>query len=218
MTTKEFKIAENTRRIAGLLAEKMPHLDFAIWDLSEFMHTFHNVRRNMIFIECEEVARKEVISKLADEPKLRGYIVYSGGRKPKAINEEWASARSTEEIRSVIVVLSRKDFAETMKLGESIRVPSIERRLVDLMAYALKGYLPIGFDEAIDATIWYLKRGELRMTALQRYATRKYLGWFVDILIFKLEEKGVVSAASVDPRYLENGRRYFEAIKRVDEI
>jgi hypothetical protein len=214
MTNKSrYEPAENTKRIARLLAERMPHLEFAFWDLSEFMPAFHNVRRNMIFIECESLAHKEVISSLAADPKLRNYLVYSGERKPVAINEEWASAKSTKEIRDVIAVIARRDFKETDVFEKNARIPSLERQLVDLMAYSLRGYLPIALDEAVDAFAWHVKRNAVRITYMQRYATRRYMGWFLDILLYKLAEEGKIMA--VDPRYLENGRRYYEAILRV---
>ena len=204
--------AENTKRIAGLLTNRMPHLEFAYWDLSDFMPAFHNVRRNMIFIECEKLAHREVIGALADKPELRNYLVYSGDRKPVTINEEWASAKSTGEIRDVIVVIARTDFHETEGEGNA-HIPSVERRLVDLLAYSLKGYLPFTIEEAIDALAWEIKNGNLKITTMQRYATRRYVGWLFDILMYKMKENG--SMPSIDPRYVESGKRYYDAVLRV---
>lgn len=218
MTSKEMALAPNTVKIGQLLAERMPHLEFSIWDLSEFMHVFHNVRRNIIFIECEKIALEEVLGTLAGEEKLRDYLFYTGERKPKSVNEEWATARSTQELRDVVVVIARKDFTETKPAAGGMRVPTIERRIVDLLAYSLREWLPISVGEAVDILLWFLKKGELRITFLQRYATRRYLGWFLDIALYKLEEKGLVNRATVDPRYIENGRRYLESIKRVDQL
>ena len=218
MTNKwKYAPAENTKRIAGLLASKMPHLKFAFWDLSDFMPAFHNVRRNMIFIECEKLAHKEVIGALADKPKLRNYLVYSGDRKPVTINEAWASAKSTNEIRDVIVVLARKDFGGTdaFEGNENVRHPSVERRLIDLLAYSLKGYLPFTIEEAVDALAWEAKNGNLRITAMQRYATRRYIGWLFDMLIYQLHEGGRMP--SIDPRYIESGKRYYDAVLRIEK-
>jgi len=206
--------AENTKRIARLLINRMPHLEFAFWDLSDFMPAFHNVRRNMIFIECEKLAHKEVISALADKPELRNYLVYSGDRKPVTINEAWASAKSTNEIRDVIVVIARTDFHETEGFEGNAHIPSAERRLVDLLVYSLKGYLPFTLEEATDALAWEIKNGALKITTMQRYATRRYIGWFFDIVMYKLHESGRVSA-SIDPRYVKSGKRYYESIMRL---
>lgn len=208
-------IAKNTARIGELLAAKMPHLEFAIWDLSDFMPAFHNVRRTMVFIECEELARPEVINTLAGNDP-RNYLVYTGERKPKAMNEAWASAKSTGEIRDAIIVVARKDFKETEKWKVNIHVPWIERRLVDLMAYSVRGWLPISIEEAVDALTWHLKKGSVRITVLQRYATRRYLGWFLDIILYKLDKKGEAKIGNLDPRYLEAGERFLAAIGRVD--
>lgn len=205
--------AENTKRIARLLIERMPHLAFAFWDLSDFMPAFHNVRRNMIFIECEKMAHGEVISALAGKPELRNYLVYSGERKPVAINDEWASGKSTEELRDVIVVVARKDFKETDGFEGNARIPKVERKLVDLLAYSIRGYLPFMLEEAIDALEWEVKNGSLKITTMQRYATRRYFGWFFDIMMYKLGKSGRLP--SVDPRYAESGKRYYEAVLRL---
>lgn len=214
-----WRLAKNTERMARAIAERMPHLEFAIWDLSEFMPAFHDVRRNMIFIECNKIALKEVMRTLASDPKLGNYLFYLGERKPRTVNEEWASAKSVEEIRDVVVIIARKDFTETTQMEGNARVPSVERRVVDLLAYSLRGWLPITVDEAIDAFLWSVKQGQLKTnTSLQRYATRRYLGWFLDLVLFKLEEKGEINRTQVDPRYIEAGQRYLNAIKRVENL
>jgi len=215
-------IANNTMKIGRLIAERMPHLKFAFWDLSEFMSAFHNVRRNMIFVECEKIAKEEVIRVLAEDPKMRDYLVYSGERKPKAVNEEWANAKSTEEIRDVIVVLARKDFGETEVYSGNACVPTLERRLTDLIYYSLKGYLPITLDEAINALEWNLNKTGISITRMQRYATRRYIGWFFGIILYSLVKKNRVNPhmAGIDPRYLDSGKRYYDAILnlKVDEL
>jgi hypothetical protein len=213
--TKEWKhaLAENTKRIARLLSGRMPHLEFAFWDLSDFMPAFHNVRRNIIFIECERLAHKEVISALADKPELRNYLVYLGDKKPVTINEAWASAKSTDEIRDVIVVVARTDFYETDEFEGNARIPRVERRLVDLLAYSLKGCLPFTIEEAFDALEWGARGGRLKITTMQRYATRRYVGWFFDILMYRMNERD--SVPSIDPRYVESGKRYYDAVLKV---
>lgn len=212
-------LAPNTAKIAKLLSEKMPHLEFAIWDLSDFLPAFHNVRRTMIFIECEELAREEAISTLAGlKGKPGEYLVYTGERKPKVINETWANAKSTEEIRDVIIVIARKDFAETHKVesNSNIHIPTIERRLVDLIAYAVRGWLPISIEEVVDAFKWNLKKGNLKITSLQRYASRRYMGWFIDTTLYTLSKNKEIDSSNIDPRYLELGKRYLTAIKEVE--
>ena len=211
-------LAERTKGIGRLLAKRMPHLEFVFWDLSEFLPVFHNVRRNMIFIECEKIARNEAISALAGEPKLRDYLVYSGERKPEIVNEEWASAKSTKGIRDAIVVMSRRDFGETVVFEGNARVPTLERRLMDLLYYSLKGYLPMALDEAVNALAWFLNNRGVSITRMQRYSTRRYIGWFFSIVLCRLVEKKMINPNIVEPRYLENGRRNRNAVLRVDEL
>ena len=126
MTNIKETVAPNTYKIAELLSERMPHLKFAIWDLSEFMHTFHNVRRNMIFIECDKVAHEEAIRIFAADKELSDNLVYAGERKPISVNEEWAGARS-KEIRNAIALIGRKDFSgkEIEKIEGNIYIPGL---------------------------------------------------------------------------------------------
>jgi len=203
-------------RIAKAITKKMPHLVFAIWDLSEFLPAFHNVRRNMVFIECEEIARKEAMGALASEPEFAGCLIYSGERKPISVNEEWANSDNAE-IRDVIAIISRKNLREDSEMEGNLIFPSIERRLMDLLSYSLKGYLPITIEEATNALAWSIKKGNERITYMQRYAVRRYLAWYLDILLYKLASSGRIASASVDPRYIENGKKYHEAIMRVEK-
>jgi len=214
------ELAPNTAKVARLLSEKMPHLEFAIWDLSDFLPAFHNVRRTMIFVECEELAREEALRAFAELKGMPGeYLVYTGERKPKVINETWASAKSTDEIRDVIIVIARKDFLETRKVDakSNIHIPTIERRMVDLIVYAVRGWLPINVKEVVDALKWNLKKGNLKIASLQRYASRRYMGWFVDTTLYTLSKNKEIDAKNIDPRYLELGERYLTAIKEVEE-
>ena len=205
--------------MARAVAGRMPHLEFAVWDLSEFMPAFHNVRRNMIFIECDKIALEEVMRVLQEDPKLGDYLFYLGERKPKTVNEAWASARSGDEIRDAIVIIARKDFFGTTKWEGNIRVPTMERMVIDLLAYSLRDWLPITVEEALDAFTWFLKKGQLKTAYLQRYATRRYLGWFLDIVLYKLGEKGEeANRTRIHPKYIESGRRYLEAIKQVERL
>lgn len=214
--------AERTARLAEKIVARLPHLKFAIWDLSVFLPFFHNARRTMIFIECENAARSEVMSVIANDPGFGEWVVYSGGRKPKTVNEEWASAKSIVETRGVIVIIARRDFAETIPLPKgpgangNIRVPSIERGLVDLLAYSLREWLPIPVSEVVNALAGLAKEHRLRYGALSRYAARRYVGWFLNIVLYKLYEKKHIPANAIDPRHLEAGKRYWDAIREVE--
>ena len=206
-----------TMRIGKIISERMPHLTFAIWDLSEFMPAFHNVRRNMAFVECEELARAEVMNVLAGSEEFGKCIIYSGERKPKSVNEDWTMAKS-DEIRDVIVIIATKGPKEGDKLEGNSRIPPIEYRLIDMLYYSLKGMLPITVEEANHALMWCLRTNNtIKITKLQRYAVRRYLGWFLDILLYRLSSNEQIST-SVDPRYLDYGKRYYEAVMKVDSV
>lgn len=211
-------VANRTGRLAVKIIDKYPHLKFGVWDLSEFLPYFHNVRRTMIFIECEKSAKDSIISFIAEDSEFRNCLVFEGERKPKMINENWAAAKSNE-IRDVVVILTRTDFEETKPLTagkkefSNIRVPSLERMLVDLLSYSLREWLPIPIKETSEVFFNFLKKPVTRYGVLSRYATRRYLGWFVDIMLYKLSKN---DNYSFDPRHLANGKRYLEAIKEVD--
>jgi len=51
---------------------------------------------------------------------------------------------------------------------------------------------------------------------LSRYAARRYVSWFLNILLFKLYEKKLIPANAIDPRHIEAGKRYWEAIMEVE--
>lgn len=215
--TNENLLPPRTLRIAKLIAGHMPHLTFAIWDLSDLMPAFHNVRRNMVFVECEELARAEVMNVLAGDSEFGKCIIYTGERKPKTVNEDWAMAKS-DEIRDVVVIIASKGPKEGEKLEGNARLPPIEYRLLDLLSYSLKGFLPITVEEATNALTWSLKTNTaVKITKLQRYAVRRYLGWYLDILLYRLTSNDHISMP-VDPRYLDYGKRYYEAIMKVDAL
>ena len=214
--------ADRTARLAEKIVARLPHLKFAVWDLSEFLHFFHNVRRTMIFIECENIARNEVMSVIANDSEFGGCVVYNGGRKPKTVNEKWASAKSIDEIREVIVIVSRKDFTETVplskgpKTNDNIRIPSIERGLVDLLAYSLREWLPIPVSEVVNVVSGLAKEHRLKYGTLSRYATRRYVAWYLNIVLYKLHEKKYIPSNAIDPRHLEAGKRNLDAIQEVE--
>ncbi len=210
-------LAPNTRKIALLIAERMPHLKFAVWDLSDFMPGFHNVRRNLIFIETEKIALDEVRRVIETNPELGNYEIFLGELKPKNVGRTTGSpANDNEDFRDAIVIIARKDFIETANWKGNIHMPSIERRVVDLLAYSLRDWLPISVDEAIDAFIWAVKQQDLKINSLQRYATRRYLGWALGIILAKLKEKGEIE--KIDSRYIASGQRNLHFIKRVEEL
>ncbi|MBI4044953.1 MAG: hypothetical protein HY392_04560 [Candidatus Diapherotrites archaeon] len=233
-----YKLDSKSIEIAKAISKEMPHLVFSIWDLNDFLPAFHNVRKNMFFIECENLARPKIMTILAS--KLRhNFVIYSGERKPKAVSEELlgyghgsGSGRGFEDRAgygsilgdaNVIVVLSRnsKDLTRESVLFkgslENVRIPFLERRLVDLISYSLKGWLPIPLEEAIAAFKWHFKKNHLRLELLHRYATRKYLGWFLEILLYKLEKSGELDKTNLDPRYLRAGGLYLGAIEAVNK-
>ena len=81
MTNEFLAVANRTGRLAEKIAGRLPHLRFGVWDLSDFLPFFHNVRRTMIFIECENAARGEVKAIIAGDSEFGGCVVYEGERK-----------------------------------------------------------------------------------------------------------------------------------------
>lgn len=220
MTNGFWVLAKRTERLAGKIAESLPHLRFCVWDLSEIQPFFHNVRRPMVFIECENIARSGVRAVIAKDSEFGNCIVYDGDRKPKTVNEDWIAAKSVSEIRDVIVIVARNNFAETMplpkKANDNIRVPSLERGLVDLLAYSLREWLPIPIGEVTGAFSGFVKEHRLRYGVLSRYAERRYVSWFLNLLLFKLYEKKLIPANAIDPRHIKAGKRYWDAIMEVE--
>ncbi len=218
-------ISNNTGKLAEAIAKRFPHLKFAVWDLAEFMPFFHNVRRNMRFIECEKVARESVRAFILGEKEFANLIVFDGERRPKSVNEEWAAGRGG--IEDVVVIIGRNDFNETEKFekngkifSENVFVPKLERRLVDLLAYAYREWLPFSMGETADvfAGVIRKERENIDFGLLSRYATRRYVAWILNMLLVKLSEKDMLLRSEVDGKILKSGERAWKAIKEVEKL
>jgi hypothetical protein len=224
MTENEYaSIANNTGRIAEGIAKHFPHLKFAVWDLSDFMPYFHNVRRTMKFVECEKVAREEMRAYILGEKNFGNLVVFDGKRRPKNINEEWIVGRG--DAWDVVVIVARDNFNETNPMekkskvfSENVFVPVLERRIVDVLSYSFREWLPIPIDEAAEAFSQIIKFETVNYGLLSRYATRRYLGWFLNMLLFKLCEKKFIERSKVDGKLLKKGERAWNAIKKVEKL
>jgi hypothetical protein len=96
--------------------------------------------------------------------------------------------------------------------------PGTEKMLVDLLHYAKEGILPISLKDVIGLWEYYLDfhdETELKFNELYRYATRRYLGWFVSIFAYKVSEK---TNLRVDRRHILRGKRNLEMIRMVDSL
>jgi hypothetical protein len=51
--------------VAKAVHKEMPHLEFAVWDLEPFMKGFHDWRKNLVFVECENLAVDELAQRLS---------------------------------------------------------------------------------------------------------------------------------------------------------
>ena len=212
--------AKRTAQIAWLIRQEYPAVDLAFWDLSEFLPVFHNVRRQMVFIECDQMAHESVLRLLANAPETKDCRAYAGDRKPKTVNESWAMAKSTEEIRDSIVLVGRKDFKKDMLVPgfDGVFIPSVERRLADVLAYSLRGWLPIPPFEATDLLRSLILSGKIQLAELQGHMARRYLGKYLDYVVFYLVDSKELDASKVDPRYVESGRLYAQALKGAEGI
>lgn len=200
MTKLEFGL--EVKKIKALLAAEMPALSFTVWDLKPFIVQLHNWRRNIIFIECDRVAVGTLVEKLG--VVFRNYSIYSGIKKPVM------GLEMTESVGSIVIVGREKS---EVKSGTT---PSIEKMLVDLLHYAHGGILPISLKDVVGLWEYYLEFHDetgLKFNELYRYATRRYLGWFVSIMAYKLSQKVNLG---VDKRHILRGKRNLEMIRMVD--
>ncbi|MFA6329568.1 MAG: hypothetical protein WCX64_02680 [Candidatus Micrarchaeia archaeon] len=207
------KIARNTLRIAEAIHGKMPHLPIKVWDISEFLPDFHDVRRNMVFIETDPLALEEVVRTMSEDPKYRNHLFYIGKHKPVAINESWAAARSNE-MRDIVVITGRKQN----KTRPGITTPPVEHRLVDLLAFSLRGWLPMPPDEVIRALAAQIHSGRIKYGELMRYADRRYVGPIIEMIFAQLVRSGELKQSQVDDKYYRNGERLWNAISSVKDL
>lgn len=224
MDSSTDKIAKNTIRISQAIHKKMPHLPIRVWDISEFLQDLHDIRRNMVFIETDPLALEEVVKTMTEDAAYRDYIFYIGKRKPLTINETWAAARSNE-IRDIVVIVGRTAFKQ------GISTPPIEHRLVDILAYSLRGWLPLPVDEAIRALAAQIRNvhkehnskiefqtAPIHYGELMRYADRRYIGPIIEMIIAGLVENGELEESQIDEKYYKNGLRLLKAVQSVKEL
>lgn len=198
--------------VAAAIRKEMPHLQFAIWDLTPFMPILHYWRRNMVFVECEAKAVEELAERLVSRSDFASLSFYTGIRKPVK-----ASRIQPSSPDGSIVILGRTGLAETAedkKLGA--RVPTLEKMLMDLLSFAFREELPIGLSDVADLLAYYIAKGKVKVPKMYRYATRRYVDWLLSVLLYKLASKHKVGG--IDPRHAAKGKRILKAIKEVDII
>jgi hypothetical protein len=206
--TNNLVFGPKVERISRIIHKGMPHLAFAIWDLTPFIPHMHNWRKNMIFIECEKVGVEPLMELLA--PEFPDANIYAGTRKPSLkINRVVAD--------ETIVIVSRTPRDKTP--DAEIQGVSIEKCLVDMLHYSRKGIVPLYIGDVVD--LWeqtlgeHEKRGlpKVVFSELYRYAMRRYLAWFVSIFVYKMSKTTKVIA---DPRHLAAGQANLELINMVE--
>ena len=201
--TKELDCSE----VADTIRKEMPHLEFAIWDLTPFMKGFHNFRRNMVFVECEALAVEELERRLYQQ--FKSVTFFSGTKRISRTDY-----RDRSPISSSIVILARKKFNDTTEDTAGARVPSLEERTVDLLSYALREEIPMPVSEAANVISYVLSINAVSITKMHRYAMRKYVDWLFKIIIYELAKNNEISG--IDPRFTKAGERYNNAIKEVE--
>lgn len=200
--TKELSYSE----VAKTIRKEMPHLEFAIWDLTPFMNGFHNWRKNTVFVECEGLAVDELKKRLYTH--FKSITFFSGTKRIRRWDID-------TEGGSNVVILARSDFKDTTMNSElDAYVPSLEERATDLLAYALREDIPMPVSEAVNAIHYVLSKNEASITKMHRYATRKYVDWLFKIIIYELAKRNEISG--VDPRFTKAGERYLKAVKEVE--
>ena len=193
--------------VAEAVRKYMPALEFAVWDLEPFMKGFHNWRKNMVFVECEDIAVDELAERLSLHFKSVGF--YTGKIKIRA-REFNAGAKDAS-----IIILGRKGFKDTSEDKETgAYVPSLEERAADLLAFSIREAIPMPVSEAANAIAYVLSINAASVTKMHRYSTRKYVDWLFKILIHEMAKRNEVGG--LDPRFTKSGERYLRAVKEVE--
>ncbi len=203
MTKLEF--GPEAHKVAGYLERELPAVTFTFWDLAPLIPKMHNLRRNMVFVECDQIAVESVADLLGK--KFPDFQIYAGIRKPVV-------AFKRAEAKSSVVVVARD---AKVKLGVEGKYPKIEKCLVDLLYYAKNDYLPISMWDVVDLWRYYFKHAEaegLHFNELYRYSMRRYLSWFVSVFAYSLSKN---EEFKLDPRHLSQGKKNMELFSLVNE-
>jgi len=204
MTKLEF--SEEAKKTLNFLEKAYPQADFVVWDLAPLIPQMHYWRKNMVFVECDPIAVEPVAESLSG--KFKGAVVYAGARKPRL---EFKQPEST--LTFVVVGRDAK-----VKLGVDGKHAKIEKCLVDLLYYARNEYLPITLFDVLD--LWrsvFESRDsfDLHFNEFYRYASRRYLGWFVSVFVAAVLKK---EHPGVDSRHLAQGKKNLELVKLVENL
>ncbi len=203
MTKLEF--GPEAHRVAGFLERELPGVSFTVWDLAPLIPHMHNLRRNMVFVECDRIAVESVADLVGKQ--FLDFQVYAGIRKPR-LEFKRADAKST------VVIVARD---AKVKVGVEGKHPKIEKCLVDLLYFAKNDYLPISMWDVVDLWRFYFEHAEekgLHFNELYRYSMRRYLGWFVSVFAYSLSKNGVFK---LDSRHLSQGKKNLELFSLVNE-
>ncbi len=199
--------SKEVSKISNLLENSFPALNYVIWDLGIFMPYLHNWRKNIIFLECEKPSIETIAEKLGNE--FTNYDILFGEKKP-------LQTIRTGKSKGSIVIIARENSGNKREVD--INQPTIEKCLVDLLHYSKNEILSISLTDVIELWKFYLdeSRGNPKfINGLYRYASRRYLGWFVNILLYHLSIK---NSLAIDKRHILSGKKNLELIRLVERI
>ncbi len=171
-------LVERVKSIVDVIRARMPFVEFSVWsteNLAEFSH--YAIGKDVVFIEAERGVSKKIREVLL-EKNIRSLIEPSGGELMDIFIQ----------MEAPLVIFRRKETYATIK-KEGVRIPLLERMMVDLYFYITRLEFPFPRDEYGRMLYNVLKAGRLNFDTLMRYASRRAVREEMSILLSMMRRR-----------------------------
>lgn len=209
------KVTYTVESLAKIISEKLPTLNFAIWDfqsLAAFAHLV--IDKNFVVVEASKYFVGTIRDVLIEE-NTHHYILRGRAKLDKIF--DFIPKGGSRLKGPVIVVYSSEESGR--RLTQSIKTATNEKMLVDIYYFITRKRLPLSAIEYGHILHNILNRHWINFSRFRRYAARRGLLTELDYLISRLMEEypnlnipypyfGLINLlGTIDPKrrtYIEN--------------
>jgi DNA-binding transcriptional ArsR family regulator len=175
---RSFVVTPRVSRIVNVIRKKMPFVEFTIWsteNLAPFSH--YAVGRDVVFLEADRRTSKKIREVLLEDG-IRSLTEPSRGQ----LNDVFSL------LEEPVVIFQRKEAYAT-RMENRVRLPSLERMLVDLYFYITRFGFPYPPGEYGRLLYNVLKSVTLNIDMLKRYASRRGVREEISLLLSGMRDR-----------------------------
>ncbi|MEE8167705.1 MAG: DUF6577 family protein [Candidatus Hydrothermarchaeales archaeon] len=166
------------KRIVDIVREKMPFIEFSIWsigNLAEFSH--YAIGKDVAFIEADKRTSRKIRDVLL-EKNIHSLVEPSRGELGDIFSL----------LEEPLIIFQRREAYATIK-KDRVRIPLLERMMVDLYFYITRLGFPYPPDEYGRMFYNILKARTLNFDMLRKYASRRSVREEMTSLLSRMREK-----------------------------